>query len=308
MPPIAPKAPLQSIIHRDTLTKAMRDTIAWQLDIPIPDAVLNIETAMFNLLVSADRCEYEVDIGKDVWLNVGRWSRLIREYISRTHLERFVSQAQEILRGDSRTGATANMFFKDPDRFAKKHRWGGCLMGMTFRGKYTEKPTITVFSRTTYIGYMGLLDAAIIAVMAKHIWPEHPGEIAARWHITSSQLHCFKTLPYIFSQPELLDRLNTYTQQLIDDPVGAKANLSPSWYHICKWYLKILQAFEEHGTDMLLHEKYGPFKRIKRRWMESQGHLNKHIPPSLTVDMLSFDKSEHGDVADMSDGDDEDEE
>lgn len=276
-------------IEAPDMTVLMSKSIRAQLDMASPDAVLNIETHLYDVHLRAESCDYQLDVGKELWLNKGRWSRLTREYVPLEPLERFVGQAQEIMAGESRQGATANMLFRDPDRHAKKHRWGGCLMGATFRGspKDKRKSTLTFFSRTTYMGYMALLDAAIAHCIAQKITEGDVDSIAFEWIITSQQLHCFKTLPYIFSQPDLMAKLEVRAK---NDP--PKGKYPPTWYHIIKWYRKVLDAWDSHGTDMLNHEKYGPFKRIKRRWMEHMGYSKKNLPPTLMVSDLDFSKSE----------------
>lgn len=290
-----------------TLSELMSSTIRGHLDCPDPDAVLNIETHLFNCVLQCDSCEYDLDIGKHVWLNKGRWSRLIKEYVPKDGLERFIGNAVEIMQGKARRGATANMMFHDPARYAKKHRWGGCLMGATFRGDGNKagKPCITFYSRTTYIGYMGLLDAAIANVMANEIHnrtDRHVGsrevDIGFRWHISSMQMHAFKSLPYIYSQPDLM----RYLERLGRNP-KLLMKCSPTWREIGKWYGKVTRGWEDYCDDQerksipaiasawLLTEKYGPFRRIKRRWCEYKGYLNKHVPPSLPVSTLDFEKA-----------------
>lgn len=273
----------QAIPTEKDISECMRNTITHMLNYPEPDAVLNIESHFFDVILFAQSCAYDLDVGKELWLNKQRWSRLMREYVPKEPLERFVSQAKEILDGKARDGATANMFFRDPDRYAKKHRWGGCLMGATFRGDNRKfVPQLTFYSRTTYMGYMALLDAGIAHNIARLIGPYE--DIHFRWYISSCQLHCFKTLPYIFSKP------NLKKDMLAQIKVGQFR--SPTWKHICNWYCKIVQAYEKYGKNMLAHEKYGPFKRIKRRWMEHMGYSTKNVPPSLSISDLGFEKCE----------------
>lgn len=279
-----------------TIGAAMTSALTSLLESPSPDAVLNIESHEFNVTIEAHSCDYELDIGRHLWLNRSRWSRLIREYIPRSNMERFIENAGEILRGEARDGATANMMAHDPARYAKKHRWGGCFMGFTFRGdgRKAGMPTITMYSRTSYIGYMGFMDAAMASVMARFIGEEsgYEGPIAFRWHLSSMQLHCFKTLPFVFSRPKLYKQLQ-FDQRAIASgmPAGRLRSMPPTRRNMAKWYGKVLQAWDDHGMDMLEHEKYGPFKRIKRRWMEHEGHSDTPPPPSLTLDQLDFSKA-----------------
>lgn len=279
------------VFHGDTMSELIADTVRTHLNHAKPDAVLNIETHLFNSsLTCNDATKYDLDVGKNLWLNKQRWSRLIREYVPLDSLNRFIDQTQEIMNGEARLGATANMLFRDPDRYAKKHRWGGCLMGATFRGdnKKSGVATLTFYSRTTYIGYMGLLDAAIASKIATSISTTQP--IAFHWHIASMQLHCFKTLPYIYSQPDLMAHLEKYAK------FRRSIDSAPStWRHLAKWYCKVLEHWRQSGENVdkfLSTEKYGPFRRIKRRWCEHKGYLQKHVPPSLLVADLDFSKAE----------------
>lgn len=280
----------QWVVLGDTITDTMHKAVRACIEEESPDVVANIESHFYHMLLVADSCQYDLDLGTEVWLNVGRWSRLVKEYIDKAHLERFIEQADEIFTGNARDGATANMMFRDPDRYAKKHRWGGCLMGATFRGAHNQFPTLTFFSRTTYIGYMGLLDAGLAHVMSQYITGYFP-EVSFRWHISSAQLHCFKTLPFIFSQPDLMEKLEANAEAVDSQGKAAREEMSPTWWYITNWYRKILQHYEEHGDAILEMEKYGPFKRIKRRWLEHQGILDKALPPSLPISSLTLDKA-----------------
>lgn len=282
------------IAHHRSLSGLMIKTFKFCINEATPDVVLNIESHFLHVTLCADNCEYNLDVGRNLWLNRQRWSRLIREYVPGEALSLFIGQALEIINRSARDGATANMMFRDPVRYAKKHRWGGCLMGLTFQGNGAKagKPTITVYSRTSYVGYMGFLDAAIIARLAQGIKAQsgYEGDIGFRWHLTSMQIHCFKSLPYMFSVPSLF-KLLTDTAAMIRAG-KSKSTFTPTLYHMAKWYIKIEDAYEEHGNQMLEYEKYGPFKRIKRRWLEHMGYSTKAPPPSLLIESLDFSKAQ----------------
>jgi hypothetical protein len=279
--------------YADDMSALLRGTVDACLHETEPDAVLNIESHFYNVTLHAGSLEYDLDVGRDLWLNIGRWSRLIREYISQVKLMEFIDGAKQIFSGEARPGATVNMQFRDPKKTPKKHRWGGCLIGATFRGREGDghRPCITFYSRTTYIGYIGLLDAAIAHVIGEYI-SEESGDIDFRWHLSDMQIHGFKTLPYVFSQQLLYEKLNRYVGKLTHNEKKFRARVTPTWFHMTKWYNKILESYDEWGEDMLDHEKYGPLKRIKRRWMEHEGILTKKPPPSLKLSELTLDKAE----------------
>jgi hypothetical protein len=281
------------------ITSMVYQAVKEQASCEKPDAVLNIETHLFDVILCANSCEYDLDVGHELHLNVGRWSRLIREYVPREPWERFRDQAVEILKGDARQGATANMMFRDPKRHAKKHRWGGCLMGATFRmGPSNYLGTLTFYSRTTYIGYMGILDAAIASVMAQEIgglclWVADPRKfIRFQWHIASMQLHAFKTLPYIYRKPAL----NSHLEKLVRNR-RLIPNQPPFWKHAAKWQCQVVDRLGSEGLAGMRREKYGPLKRVMRRWYETQQLISGAksdtiIPPSLPVSSLTLDKAE----------------
>jgi hypothetical protein len=284
-------------VHGTDITEAMSELFETQLFDDSPDAELNIETHHFDVIITAERsCLYELDIGKELWLNRSRWSRLTKEYIASDSLRVFIEGAVSILAGEARDGACVSMLFNDPRRYAKKHRWGGCLQAATFRGDLNSSPTLTFYSRTSYIGYMGMMDAAIAYVMARdianHFDDVDPKDISFRWHLSSAQLHHFKSLPYLYSKPVLLRWIEKEAKRLRKNGNERGENCAPALYHIAKWYNKVLDAWNEYQDPeaMLDAEPYGPFRRIKRRWLEFKGHLTKNIPPSLMPDDLDFSK------------------
>jgi len=252
-----------------------------------PDVVLGIESHFLNTVLTADSCSMDFDLGRQLALNRPRWSRLIKEYVDKAALQLFIEQARVIISGESRDGAVTEMRFKSPVRAEKKHRWGGCLLGITFHGNWKMGPTLTLYSRTTYMGYMGILDMAIIHLIAKQITSDSNGHLASKvkliWHITSLQFHHFKTLPYIFSVPGWYDTLCS---------TNFNRDHHPVWWNVKRWFLGIQRDYKQFGVKMLEHEKYGPYKRVKRRWLEHIGVLKKNLPPSLKVTDLDFSKAE----------------
>lgn len=281
-----------------TMSELMHTCVRSCLDHTDPDVAANIESHFINTqLYCQDAASYDLDLGRDLWLNPSRWTRLTREYIDSHRLQVFIDGARDIYNGKARDGAVVDMLFLDPDRYAKKHRWGGCLMSATFCLDADKKPLLTFYSRTTYMGYMALMDAGIATNIARLIQGDDDTCIQFMWYIQSMQLHCFKTLPFIYSQKDLYEHLKHIAGELLEYeqvPTRAQAleempGLSPTWYHIARWYLKVLDKFEEHGVDMLDYEKYGPFKRIQRRWLEHEGHLDHRVPPTHIVD-LDFSK------------------
>ena len=72
------------IYNYDTLTdlwhksvwKMWRGTLEDDLDF-----VASIDTIAYDNLLSCDSMAYEFDLGRDLWLNKQRWTRLVRQYL-----------------------------------------------------------------------------------------------------------------------------------------------------------------------------------------------------------------------------------
>lgn len=274
------------IIKAKTITEAVDKATRYQLGLRSGKMVYGANALhTFNVQLIANSCHYEWDVRK-LWLFKGRWTRLVRQYIDRTCLDRFVEQARDIASGTARKGASTDMLFKDPDRAESNHKWGGCMMGLTFH-RAEKKAVMTMYSRTCFMGYIGLLDVAIPALIVQKEIGLNPAKVSFRWHITAMQLHAFKILPYIHNQPDLMKELRyRYRHRRTTKSMG------PVWANIVRYYCKMRDGYSNYGLSMLEICKYGGWRRIQRRWLEHMGHLPKKNPTSLLTTSLDFEKVE----------------
>lgn len=250
------------------------------------DLTLGIGTNLNDVILVADSMEFEFDF-RDVWLNRQRWTRLVHEYLDADETSDFVRRARVIYDERGKSGVITNMPFRGVQRTARKHKWGNCLMAATFRGTPGSEvqPTLTLHSRVSYNAYMLGLDFCMAHVLAREIvGPDNLESVRLMWHLDVMQFHSFKSLPYIYTQPDLFKDLI----QLVDNSSrGRQLRKLPTWGSINKWYEKVLE-FEEIGKS-LEDEKYGPFKRIRRRYQE---FMRGELVPSVTVDTLDLSKLE----------------
>lgn len=269
------------------MTEMAKKAVRGHMMVNDPDVVASSETHLRNTTLIADSCELEFDIGLQLYLNRARWTRLIREYVPRADLERFVDQCIEIIT-NRRRSSTANMIFRDPKRYERKHRWGGCLMGLSFvAGNLSDARILTMFSRTTYIGYMGLMDVCLAHVVARMISDGagiELGDLKFKWHIANQQFHYFKSLPHVFTQPDMMELLEElYEKEAHLNPEYVKAH--PTWGRTTKDFAKCWEAYEEHGRDCLEIEKFGPRRRVKRRMIEYYEGIEHVSVPVSQLDM-----------------------
>lgn len=266
------------IKNHHTLSDLWRDSIwrMWRgtLDNGGLSIVGSADTIAYDNLLACNSMEFDIDLGRDLWLNKQRWTRLVRQYLDPADVERFVGKAGELGRGEGAKGACTQMFCRDVVREAKKHRWGNCMLGFVYRGDARRgTPTLTLHSRVSYIAYIGGLDLALAYVLAREIGRDldlAPEEFAFRWHVDALQFHGFKSLPMLFKHDFVADLDNT--------PLRKKF---PTINLVGKWYDKIVEFTEAGITD----NKYGPLKRVMRRYREYQAG---DFLPSVGVEDLSL--------------------
>jgi hypothetical protein len=154
------------------------------------------------------------------------------------------------------------------------------MLGFTYRGlrKWAGEeagPTIAMHSRVSYIAYIGGLDLALAHVLAREIGERievPPEQFRFRWYIDSLQFHGFKSLPMLFKEEYITD---------LQRP-RLRAEF-PTIKLVGRWYDGILRD-ASNGVP-LEAQRYGPLKRIRRRYEE---YSNQQFLPSVTVDDLDL--------------------
>ncbi len=267
------------------LTDLWYNVTRWHLYQEEVDLYLGIGTNQYNVFLEADSAEYDFSL-REVWLNAARWTRLVREYIDPIDATLFVRNAREILATKGKNGVITNMPFRPVERRGdlRRHKWGNCLLAATFRGTPGSRvpPTLTVHSRVSYNGYMLGMDMGVIHVLAREISEGEPNLIRVQWHLDVTQFHSFKSLPYLYTQPDLMEEL----QKVTDHEEWMLLQKSyPTWKSISRWWEKVLQ-FEEEGKT-IEEEIYGPFRRIRKRYQEYQKGI---LVPDVHISELDFSK------------------
>jgi hypothetical protein len=243
------------------------------------DWIASIDTMVYDNSLRCDSMEYDFDMGRDLWLTKARFTVLQRDYLDLYQLEMFLNRCEAIGLGEAKRGVVTTMFAKQHTMREKKYRWGNCMLAWTYRGgNKAEKPTLTMHSRVSYIAYIGGLDLALCRVLAGEIANRvgcDPEDFAFRWQVDSLQFHGFKSIPYLF-RFGLDDVLRDET----DEYPSARY---PTLKLVRRWWHKMVEDYE--NGKPLEHEKYGPLRRIKKRYAEFQ---EDRALPSVPIEELSF--------------------
>lgn len=276
------------IVHYDTLTdlwhvSAQKMLFAKEEDL---DFIASIDTMCYDNVLSCDSMRFDFDLGRDLWLTKSRFTILQRDYLDLHELNQFLDRCKSIGLGEAKRGVVTQMFAKQHGRRNKKYRWGNCMLGWSFRGgnKY-EQPTLTMHSRVSYIAYIGGADLALCYVLAREIGRKigrKPKDFQFRWHVDSLQFHGFKSIPYLFRFG--LDDI------LRDDTGEFPSSDHPTLKLVRRWWSGMVQKHED-GVP-LEAEKYGPLKRIRRRYeehLQDPEHTLGISPPRIPIKELTLD-------------------
>ena len=238
------------------------------------DFVASIDTIAYDNLLMADSMSFNIDMGRDLWLNKQRWTRLVRQYLDREEVERFVDHSASIGKREGKRGVVTTMFCNNVTRAAKKHRWGNCMMGFVYRG-LKSGPTLSLHSRVSYVAYIGGLDLALAHVLAREIGANigvPVEDFSFRWHCDALQFHGFKSLPLLYRR--------RYIEDLVDPALRQQY---PTINLVGRWWDQIVR--DAANETPLTAQKYGPLRRVRRRYQE---YMAKDFLPSVTVDDLDL--------------------
>jgi hypothetical protein len=243
------------------------------------DFIASIDTMVYDNILSCDSMSYDFDAGRDLWLTKSRFTVLQRDYLLLLELESFLDRCESIGLSEGKRGVVTTMFCKQHKSAEKKYRWGNCMLAFTFRGggRY-EKPTLVLHSRVSYIAYVGGLDLALAYVLAREIGERigcTPDEFQFRWHVDSLQFHGFKSIPYLFrfGLDDVLSEENT----------RYPSSEYPTIKLVRKWWVQMVRKYEQGIPPEA--EKYGPFKRIRKRYAQ---HLDGPEMAPVPLEDLSF--------------------
>jgi hypothetical protein len=149
-------------------------------------------------------------------------------------------------------------------------RWGSCMLAVSY--KAVPRPQITLYSRTSYLGYIGALDLTVAWHLGKTL-ADAMGidvkDIQFVWMNEAIQWHNFKSLAFLLNHPSKKRRkhyrkLMMTKLKKLDNKERDELEQSPALFLSRKWLAKVIQEDKDGRTygDMT----YNTFRRIVRRY------------------------------------------
>lgn len=229
------------------------------------------EVGLHNVGIHCETIDFEYDL-KRLWVPPSRWTTMVRQYIDPNALEDCLSKIEERMAGKyaGRKGRgiavlrTRNVQGKGTGRNVRR-RWGSCMLSLSFRAN--PVPTLTLHSRTTYFGYLALVDMAVARTFAAYcsdITGVALADIQFVWMLELAQFHGFRSLAWALGDDEIRWQMDEDVPKRTELSSRAVVGNQPGYRKALDGYARILKSDE---TGVLYgDERFSSFCRARRRF------------------------------------------
>jgi len=235
------------------------------------DVITTVDVQIHNAMAMADSMAWEFDL-KDMWLTPARWTMMCNQYINPADLRIWLNQCIEKIgtrgRGIAMMRTNTVKARGGPAQGNKEtRRWGSCMLAISYKAK--PAPQITLYSRTSYLGYLGALDLSVAWMCGKYL--AHGlgidvAELKFLWYNEALQYHNFKSLAFLLNHPNE-DEREFYRKYLMKKKLKEKfleRNTTPA-LKLSRVWLQRLIASDAAG-ETLGDMSYNTYRRIRRRF------------------------------------------
>lgn len=238
------------------------------------DTASLIDVSKHNVIATADSMQWEFDL-KNLWLTGSRWTMMIKQYLDAEAVKMWLGQCMRVgakgrgqatLRTNvvrSQGGAVNGMTNRE------RRRWGSCMLAVVY--KALPVPTITLHSRTSYLGYLSALDLSVAQKLGQYVGDLvglKVEDIGFVWQIDSIQFHSFKSLAFLLCNPD--ESIRRTGRRVLIKPMSQLDSdeqilvTAPAMKGSRVWLNKVRREDAAGVTygDM----SYNTYRRIRRRW------------------------------------------
>jgi hypothetical protein len=262
------KAPTITELHTglcETIANAPKEKL---------DVITSVDVQLHNVLAEAQSMSWDFDL-KDMWLTKARWAMMVRQYLEPEDLVAWLNKTANMVGWNGRGVSllrTKVVLPRGGTSFGNKEtrRWGSCMLGISY--KALPAPQITLYSRTSYLGYLAGMDITVAWMCGRYL-AEMLGkdveDIKFVWFNEAMQYHNFKSLAYFLNHRDVEKRvmhrhlLCSHEDQMSDGE-RERVLAAPALFYSRKWIQKALT--EDARGDTLGDISYNTYRRIKRRF------------------------------------------
>ena len=262
-------APTMTELH-DKLCRYIINADESQLDV-----ISSVDVQMHNVIAHADSMEWQFDL-KELWLTKSRWTMMVRQYVSAEEFIQWIEKATKHIGVKGRGIAMMRTRTVAARGGAKKgnqetRRWGSCMLGISY--KALPKPQITLYSRTSYLGYLSGMDISVAWMCGKYLANElglDMKDISFVWMNEAMQYHNFKSMAYLLNHPDEDERRKyrrwlRSSQKKLEDTGELEYVMSRPALKLTRKWLQSLIRDDANGKT-LGDMSYNTYRRIRRRY------------------------------------------
>lgn len=239
------------------------------------DIISTVDVQIHNVIAEAKSMEWDFDL-KWLWLTPQRWTMMVRQYINPGDFLEWIEKATKHIgvngRGIAmlRTRVVAARGGKGKGN-QETRRWGSCMLGISY--KALPEPQITLYSRTSYLGYLSGLDISVAWMCGRYLANElgiPVTDMKFVWMNEATQYHNFKSMAYLLNNPnEDLRRkyrrwLRSSETKLRDLGEWDYVDSRPAIRLTRKWLQRLI--LDDQAGKTLGDMNYNTYRRIRRRY------------------------------------------
>ena len=222
------------------------------------DSYSSMEVELADVSVLAESMVWTPELRR-TWVAESRWNTMIRQYLDPVAVESWLDAIVAREGGSTRKRGShilrTNLVEKRKGGNAHTRTLGSCMLSLAFRTRPT--PQVTLYSRTSYIGYLSLLDMSVAYVAGK-LAAERLGlkieDFSFRWVLEGIQYHAFRTIAYPLGREKVKNKFLAH-------------ELDPQYPGI--WIArKHHTKFTEMDKQGKLYSEmtYTSYRRLRKRW------------------------------------------
>lgn len=239
------------------------------------DVVSTVDVQLHNVVAGADSMEWDFDL-KNLWLTPQRWTMMVRQYVPRDAFIEWIEKCTKYIGVNGRGIAmlrTNEVKARGGEEFGNKQsrRWGSCMLAISYKAQ--PHPQITLYSRTSYLGYLSGLDLSVAWMCGKYLAAEiglEMKDIRFVWMNESMQYHNFKSMAYLLNHPDPTLR-RQYRRWLRFSETKLKelgdwdyVNSRPALKLSRSWLQRLI--LDDINGKTLGDMNYNTYRRIRRRY------------------------------------------
>ena len=255
------------------------------------------EVGLHNVAIYCDTIDFDFNL-KKLWVPPSRWTMMVRQYIDPVWLDDCLAKVEERMSGrykgvkgrgiaTLRTGEhdisedeilagidadhddiaylkTRMVQGKGTGRGVRR-RWGSCMLNMSFRAN--PVPTVSLHSRTTYFGYLALVDIAVAQAFANEcasIVGINLGDVKFVWTLDLAQFHGFRSLAWALTDEGIRSQLLEDVDRRKEFSARIMPGNLPGYRKVLDGYERILRS--DRAGVLYGDEAFSSFARIRRRY------------------------------------------